>query len=120
MSITLADTDFAHHHYDERGDVLYLSVASYTGDAPSPHAYASPEGHGIEFDEDWKVIWTFKWSGKTIMSMPRSVVMRSTIMNHLIHHRAQLGVFLRLNEIEFPGMYGPSADDKKWWEAQSA
>jgi uncharacterized damage-inducible protein DinB len=38
--------------------------------------------------------------------------MRSTIMNHLIHHRAQLGVFLRLNEVEFPGMYGPSADEK--------
>jgi uncharacterized damage-inducible protein DinB len=67
-------------------------------------------------DEDWQVIWTFKWQGKTIMSMPRSVVMRSTIMNHLIHHRAQLGVFLRLIDVEFPGMYGPSADDKKWWE----
>jgi uncharacterized damage-inducible protein DinB len=71
-------------------------------------------------DEDWKVIWTFKFNGKTIMSMPRSVVMRSTIMNHLIHHRAQLGVFLRLNEVAFPGMYGPSADDAKWWEAQTA
>jgi uncharacterized damage-inducible protein DinB len=71
-------------------------------------------------DEDWQVIWTFKWQGKTIMSMPRSVVMRSTIMNHLIHHRAQLGVFLRLNDVEFPGMYGPSADDKKWWEAAGA
>jgi len=72
-------------------------------------------------DQDWEKIWTLKWSGKTVMSMPRSVVMRSTIMNHLIHHRAQLGVFLRLNEVEFPGMYGPSADDKKWWEAaQSA
>jgi uncharacterized damage-inducible protein DinB len=67
-------------------------------------------------DEDWQVIWTFKWIGKTIMSMPRSVVMRSTIMNHLIHHRAQLGVFLRLNDVEFPGMYGASADEKKFWE----
>jgi uncharacterized damage-inducible protein DinB len=71
-------------------------------------------------DEDWKVMWTFKWNGKTVMSMPRSVVMRTTIMNHLIHHRAQLGVFLRLNEVAFPGMYGPSADDAKWWEGQSS
>jgi uncharacterized damage-inducible protein DinB len=68
-------------------------------------------------DADWKVIWTFKWEGKTVMSMPRSVVMRSTIMNHLIHHRAQLGVFLRLNDVAFPGMYGPSADEMKFWEA---
>ncbi len=62
-------------------------------------------------DEDWKKIWTFKWEGKTYMSMPRSQVMRGTIMNHLIHHRAQLGVYLRLNETAIPGMYGPSADE---------
>jgi len=71
-------------------------------------------------DGDWQKTWTFKWAGKTIMSMPRSVVMRSTVMNHLIHHRAQLGVFLRLNEVEIPGMYGPSADEAKFWEAKSA
>ena len=63
-------------------------------------------------DEDWQKVWTFKFDGKTVMSNPRSAVMRSSIMNHLIHHRAQLGVFLRLNEVEFPGMYGPSADEK--------
>jgi uncharacterized damage-inducible protein DinB len=68
-------------------------------------------------DEDWQKIWTFKWDGKTVMSMPRAVVMRGTIMNHLIHHRAQLGVFLRLNDVEIPGMYGPSADEKKFWDA---
>lgn len=56
MTITLADTSFEQHHYDDRGDVLYLSVAGYKGDTPSPHAYASPEGHGIEFDEGWNVI----------------------------------------------------------------
>jgi uncharacterized damage-inducible protein DinB len=64
-------------------------------------------------DEDWGKIWTFKYGGKTIMSVPRSAVMRGTIMNHLIHHRAQLGVYLRLNEVAIPGMYGPSADDQK-------
>ena len=71
-------------------------------------------------DKDWQVIWTFKVAGKTIMSMPRSAVMRSTIMNHLIHHRAQLGVFLRLNNVEIPGMYGPSADEPKFLQAQHA
>jgi uncharacterized damage-inducible protein DinB len=72
-------------------------------------------------DEQWQVKWTFKWDGKEVMSMPRSAVMRSTIMNHLVHHRAQLGVFLRLNDVEIPGMYGPSADEQKFWEkAQTA
>jgi uncharacterized damage-inducible protein DinB len=68
-------------------------------------------------DEDWAVIWTFKFAGKTIMSMPRAVVMRGTIMNHLVHHRAQLGVYLRLNDVAIPGMYGPSADDQKFQAA---
>jgi len=70
-------------------------------------------------DEEWRKIWTFNYAGKTIMSMPRSAVMRSTIMNHLIHHRAQLGVYLRLNEVAFPGMYGPSADEQKFQAAGS-
>ncbi len=62
-------------------------------------------------DEAWWKTWTFKYAGKTMMSLPRASVMRSVIMNHLIHHRAQLGVFLRLNDVAIPGMYGPSADD---------
>jgi len=63
-------------------------------------------------DEEWRKIWTLKIGDKAVLSMPRSTVMRSMVMNHLVHHRAQLGVFLRLNDIMFPGMYGPSADEK--------
>jgi len=62
-------------------------------------------------DADWGKIWTFKYAGKTVLSMPRAAVMRGVVMNHLIHHRAQLGVFLRLNDVAIPGMYGPSADE---------
>jgi uncharacterized damage-inducible protein DinB len=72
-------------------------------------------------DKDWQVTWTFRYMGKDIISMPRAAVMRSLVMNHMIHHRAQLGVFLRLNDIAIPGMYGPSADEMKFWEqAQTA
>ena len=73
-------------------------------------------------DEDFGVIWSLKnTKGDTIFSMPRSVCYRGMVMNHMIHHRAQLGVYLRLNEIEIPGMYGPSADEMKFWtEAQTA
>jgi uncharacterized damage-inducible protein DinB len=48
--------------------------------------------------------------------MPRYMVLRTSAIDHLIHHRAQLGVYLRLNEVEIPGMYGPSADEMKFWE----
>lgn len=61
-------------------------------------------------DEDMKKTWSFKFAGQVAFSGPRTEVVRSFI-NHLIHHRAQLGVYLRLNEIPIPGMYGPSADD---------
>lgn len=64
-------------------------------------------------DEDWGKTWTFKFDGKTMMAMPRAAVMRSVVMNHMIHHRAQLGVFLRLNDVAIPGMYGPSADEQQ-------
>lgn len=71
-------------------------------------------------EADWQKIWTLKFNGQTMFSMPRTAVMRSTIMNHMIHHRAQLGVYLRLNEIAIPGMYGPSADDAAAVQATSA
>jgi uncharacterized damage-inducible protein DinB len=62
-------------------------------------------------DEDWQKIWTLRYKGHDVLSMPRSAVMRSVVMNHLIHHRAQLGVYFRLKDVAIPGMYGPSADD---------
>jgi uncharacterized damage-inducible protein DinB len=68
---------------------------------------------GSASDDTWSKTWSFKMGGQTIISMPRSAVMRGMIMNHMFHHRAQLGVYLRLNEVEIPGMYGPSADDEK-------
>jgi uncharacterized damage-inducible protein DinB len=70
-------------------------------------------------DEKWGQTWTMKFAGNTIMSLPRSSVMRATVMSHIIHHRAQLGVYLRLRNVEIPGMYGPSADEMKFWQAPS-
>jgi uncharacterized damage-inducible protein DinB len=70
-------------------------------------------------DEDFRKTWRFIYGGKEIIALPRTSVLRSMVMNHMIHHRAQLGVYLRLNEIEVPGMYGPSADEIKFW-AQAA
>jgi len=72
-------------------------------------------------DEDFPVVWSLKdTKGNTIFSMPRAGCYRGMVMNHLIHHRAQLGVYLRLNNIEIPGMYGPSADEMQAWQTQNA
>src|SRR5262249_44903111 len=62
-------------------------------------------------DQAWQRQWKLKSGDKVFFEMPRSAMYRSLIMNHIIHHRAQLGVYLRLNEVAVPGMYGPSADE---------
>ncbi len=55
--------------------------------------------------------WTFRFGDRVILSAPRYVLMRGFVMNHLIHHRAQLGVYYRELGVPLPGMYGPSADE---------
>lgn len=62
-------------------------------------------------DEHLMKPWTLLKTGQTILTMPRIAVLRGFIMNHLIHHRAQLIVYLRLNDVPVPGLYGPSADE---------
>jgi uncharacterized damage-inducible protein DinB len=57
-------------------------------------------------------MWVMTWNGHEILRMPRRNAIRTWVLNHTIHHRAQLGVYLRLNDVKVPGVYGPSADDK--------
>jgi uncharacterized damage-inducible protein DinB len=62
-------------------------------------------------DADLFKSWMLMSNGNTILTLPKIAVLRSFVMNHMIHHRAQLGVYLRLNEIPVPPIYGPSADE---------
>jgi uncharacterized damage-inducible protein DinB len=55
--------------------------------------------------------WSFLNNGQAVFTLPRIACLRTWVMNHLIHHRAQLGVYLRLNNIAVPAIYGPSADE---------
>ena len=55
--------------------------------------------------------WTLLRNGQKLLALPRAAVLRSFVMNHMIHHRAQLGVYLRLNDVPVPSIYGPSADE---------
>jgi uncharacterized damage-inducible protein DinB len=62
-------------------------------------------------DEDLMRSWTLLSGGQAILTMSRAAVLRTWVMNHNIHHRAQLSVYLRLNDIPVPALYGPSADE---------
>jgi uncharacterized damage-inducible protein DinB len=55
--------------------------------------------------------WTLSRAGKTIVTLPRGAMLRVMALSHVIHHRAQLGVYLRLNNVAVPAVYGPSADE---------
>jgi uncharacterized damage-inducible protein DinB len=63
-------------------------------------------------DQELNKEWTVKRGEHIIFSIPKKVAMRSWGLNHSIHHRGQLSVYLRLLDIAVPGMYGPSADEK--------
>ena len=63
-------------------------------------------------DETLRGNWTLRNADHVIFTMPRIATLRSFVMNHLIHHRGQLTVYLRLLDLPVPGMYGPSADEK--------
>jgi uncharacterized damage-inducible protein DinB len=55
--------------------------------------------------------WSLIHQGKPVFTMPRAAVLRSFTMSHIIHHRGQLSVYLRLNNVPVPSIYGPSADE---------
>jgi uncharacterized damage-inducible protein DinB len=63
-------------------------------------------------DEDFMKSWSLLAGGNPIFTMPRIAVIRSMIFNHTIHHRGQLTVYLRMNDVAVPAIYGPSADEQ--------
>jgi uncharacterized damage-inducible protein DinB len=62
-------------------------------------------------DEGMQQLWTAKAGGHTLMTMPKSALARAIVMNHWVHHRGQLSVYLRLLDVPVPSIYGPSADE---------
>jgi uncharacterized damage-inducible protein DinB len=62
-------------------------------------------------DDRMQAKWTVLRNGAELMSLPRAAMLRSFLLNHWIHHRGQLSVYLRLLDVPVPSIYGPSADD---------
>ena len=85
-----------------RGEILAL----FDGHAASARAALVGKS-----DAELKAQWALKRDGHVIFSMPKQAVWRSFVISHLIHHRAQLGMYLRLLDVPVPSTYGPSADE---------
>lgn len=62
-------------------------------------------------DADWQVPWSLKMGDQVLMTLPRGTAVRQHL-RHLVHHRAQIGVYLRLLDVPVPSMYGPTADER--------
>ena len=62
-------------------------------------------------DAEFAAMWTLKNSGKEVFSAPKAMVMRNFVLNHMIHHRGQLLVYLRMLGVPVPSIYGPSGDE---------
>src|SRR5262245_21681503 len=62
-------------------------------------------------DAELAAMWSLKREGQEVFSLPKSAAFRTFVLSHIVHHRGQLSVYLRLNDIPVPALYGPSADE---------
>jgi len=74
-------------------------------------ATAHARGWMDKTDEEYLAPWTLKRGGHIVFTMPRVAAFRTFIINHMIHHRGQLSVYLRMHNVPVPSIYGPSADE---------
>jgi uncharacterized damage-inducible protein DinB len=75
------------------------------------HVRAAREAISTRTAGDWEVEWSLRRGDQVLMTLQRGVAVRQH-MSHLVHHRAQLGVYLRLLDLPVPSMYGPTADER--------
>jgi uncharacterized damage-inducible protein DinB len=91
-------------------DIIFESTAHLLTELDSTAAEAKSVLSGMS-DTDLLKEWRFTFKGKVLLQSQRKSLYRSMFLNHLVHHRAQLGVYLRLLNIPVPALYGPSADE---------
>jgi uncharacterized damage-inducible protein DinB len=102
-----SELDFANMHYKHFEPKTTEELVEYLDKTVSEAIETLKTTSDDVFLEDW----TMRNGEQIYFTMPKAVVMRSFVMNHIIHHRGQLSVYLRLNDIPVPSIYGPSADE---------
>jgi uncharacterized damage-inducible protein DinB len=63
-------------------------------------------------DAEFMAPWTLRAGGKEVFTMPKAAVMRNFVLNHIVHHRGQMTVYLRMLGVAIPSIYGPSGDER--------
>jgi uncharacterized damage-inducible protein DinB len=108
----LADDEFEIEKARERGFTAHqpATVAELLRVHDDSVAAYRAAAAGVS-DDTLRGRWRMLKGGKVALEMPRAVGLRSFVMNHLIHHRGQLSVYLRLLGVPLPSIYGPTADD---------
>lgn len=74
-------------------------------------ARAQTRGWMDKTDAEYVAAWTLRRGGQEVFTIPRVAAFRSFVLHHIIHHRGQLSVYLRLNDVPVPAIYGPTADE---------
>jgi len=105
VTMTATELDFATSPAPPPFTTVEALLASFDKSAAEGRAAIAQAA-----DADFIVPWSLKGGGQTYFTLPRAVVLRSFVLSHLIHHRAQLGVYLRLRDVPLPPCYGPTAD----------
>ncbi len=91
---------------ERKGKTRADMLAKFDRDLPKARATLAAAS-----DADLARHWKMEWSGQTVIDSPKEQVLRKWVLNHMIHHRAQMCVYLRMNGIPIPGLFGPSADE---------
>lgn len=106
FTLRTASLDLATLTPNEAPKSLPEMLASFDSGASS-----ALEALAAATDEEIMAPWTLSMGEKVFFTMPRISVLRTTVINHMIHHRGQLTVYLRMNDVPVPALYGPSADE---------
>jgi uncharacterized damage-inducible protein DinB len=107
MTLTTTELNFSQNEYKPRD---YLARKDLLSDFDK-NAASALKTMKVAKDADLFVHWSLKNGDKTFFSLPRIAVLRTWCFNHLVHHRGQLSVYLRLRNIPLPSIYGPTADN---------
>ncbi|CAN5454811.1 hypothetical protein BH10BAC5_BH10BAC5_09900 [soil metagenome] len=108
MTIKQPELDFATADYKPKDEKTTAEILKNFDD----NVKAAVDAIKSASDEDLKTMWKLRNGEQVYFEMPRAQVLRGMVLNHTVHHRAQLGVYLRMLDIPVPAIYGPSADDQ--------